>query len=142
MSSQSGELSDIHYDALVLGERRGPYIEHVSAGLAARLSADIGDVKPVSVAPPAVFPVMFLRALRHAMGGIPAGSVLARQELTFGEPVPVNTSLHITTWISERYVRRGRPYVVIEFDVRRADGETAATGRKVIVWPTGPAEEG
>jgi len=136
----AGQLSNILYDDVPVGERRGPYVERVTPDLAARLAGEIGEPRLVREAPPAIFPVMFLRALRRAMGGIPAGSVLAKQELEVDEPVPVGADLEITTWVGEKYVRRDRPYVVIEFDVRRDDGARAATGRKVIVWPTGPGE--
>lgn len=138
--TDAGQLSNILYDDVPIGDRSGPYVERVSADLAARLSEEIGAVNDVRVAPPAIYPVMFLRALRHSMGGIPAGAVLARQEIEIGEPVEVDTDLHITTWVGEKYVRRNRPYVVIEFDVRLPDGGSAATGRKVIVWPSGPGE--
>jgi hypothetical protein len=132
------QLSNILYDDVAIGERKGPYVERVTADLAARLSEEIGRPHPVRHAPPAVFPVLFLRAVRRSMGGIPAGSVLAKQEVELGEPVPVDSDLHITSWVGEKYVRRERPYVVIEFDVRRSDDGPAATGRKIIVWPSGP----
>ena len=35
-------------------------------------------------------------------------------------------------------VRRERPFVTIEFDVRDEEDRQVLTGRKIIVWPTGP----
>ncbi|MFA4927125.1 MAG: hypothetical protein WC558_01315 [Patulibacter sp.] len=133
-------LSNIAYDDLVVGRRSGPYEEPVSAGLAGRLAGPIGDEQSVALAPPAVFPVLFLKALRRSMGGIPAGSVLAKQEVEIGEPLPVDGRVRIETWIGEKYVRRDRPFVVIEFDIRHPDGRLAARGSKTIMWPTGPGE--
>jgi acyl-CoA thioesterase FadM len=92
------------------------------------------------MAPPAIFPVLFLKALRRSMGGIPAGSVLAKQELEFHAPLPVDSEVQVTTWVSEKYVRRERPYVVVDFDIRDEAGTQLLTGRKIIMWPTGPGE--
>lgn len=135
-------LADIPYDELVVGRRLGPFAESVSADMAARLAGPIGKRVPVSVAPPAVFPVLFLKALRRAMGGIPAGSVLAKQELEFHGELPVDSEVRIATWVGDKQVRRGRPFVTIEFDIRDARDEQVVTGRKIIVWPSGPAGGG
>ena len=75
------------------------------------------------------------------MGGIPAGSILAKQQFEFQGRLPVDSPARVTTWVGEKYVRRERPYVVIEFDVRDAQDAPVLTGRKIIVWPTGPGEE-
>lgn len=129
------ELSDVGYDDLEIGRRYGPFAEMVDAGLADRLRTEIGAVVPGTVVPPAVYPVLFLRALRRAMGGIPPGSILAKQELEFGAPVRVGDIVSITTWVGDKYVRRERPYAVIDFEITRPDGQVALTGRKIIVWP-------
>jgi hypothetical protein len=130
-------LADIPYDSLVVGRRLGPYAETVSAEMAARLAGPIGASTPAALAPPAVFPVLFLRALRRSLGGIPAGSVLAKQELEFHAELPVEREVQITVWVGDKQVRRGRPFVTIEFAIDA--GETPIlTGRKIIVWPSGP----
>lgn len=131
-------LSAVAFDDLAVGARRGPYAERVSAELAARLARHIGEPTAVALVPPAVYPVLFLKALRRSMGGIPAGAVLAKQELEFHGELPVDSDVGITTWVGERYERRGRPYAVIEFDVRDSADSSVVTGRKIIVWPNGP----
>jgi hypothetical protein len=133
-------LSAITYDELVVGERKGPYAEQVTSDLAGRLAGPIGSPSEVEHAPPAVFPVLFLRALRRSMGGIPAGSILAKQELEFHALLPVDSEARVSTWVGSKEVRRERPFVTIEFDVRDASDAQVVTGRKVIVWPTGPGE--
>jgi hypothetical protein len=133
-------LSDVHYDDLVVGDRMGPFAEIVTRDLASRLTGPIGEPVAAEHAPPSVFPVLFLRALRRAMGGIPAGSILAKQELEFHAELPVDTTVAITVWVGEKLVKRERPFVTIEFDVRTDDGDAVVTGRKIIVWPTGPEE--
>jgi hypothetical protein len=133
-------LSNTPYDDLEVGRRHGPYVFPVPPTLASRLAGPIGEPHEVSWAPPAVFPALFLMALRHSMGGIPAGSILAKQELEFHGRLPVGSDARVVTWVGEKYVRRERPYVVIEFDVRDAEDSPVLTGRKIIVWPTGPEE--
>ncbi|MCW3011367.1 MAG: hypothetical protein JWO90_1771 [Solirubrobacterales bacterium] len=139
--SDTPVLSNVTYDELVTGARMGPYAEHVSAAAAAQLAGAIGEPVAVSDAPPAVFPVLFLKGLRRAMGGIPPGSVLAKQELEFHAVLPVDSDVAITVWVGDKQVRRERPFVTIEFDVRSAQDKQVVTGRKVIVWPTGPGQE-
>ena len=141
MTDDAPALSNVRFDDLEVGRRHGPYSEPVPAALAAALSGSIGDPQPVTMAPPAVFPVLFLKALRRSMGGIPAGSVLAKQELEFHAELPVDRTVSVTTWVGEKYIRRERPFVVIEFDVTDEDDRRILTGRKVIMWPTGPGEE-
>lgn len=140
MSEDIPALSDIHYDDLRVGERMGPFAETVTTDLASRLAGPIGEPTPVQHAPPSVFPVLFLRALRRAMGGIPAGSILAKQELEFHGELPVESAVAITVWVGEKLVKRERPFVTIEFDIRDESGASVVTGRKIIVWPTGPEE--
>jgi hypothetical protein len=139
-ADETPALADIPYDELVVGRRMGPFTEPVSADMAGRLAGSIGRPTAVTVAPPAVFPVLFLKALRRAMGGIPAGSVLAKQELEFRAELPVDSEVQITTWVGDKQVRRGRPFVTIEFDIRDERGAQILTGRKIIVWPNGPAQ--
>lgn len=134
-------LSNIAYDDLVVGAHKGPFKETVSRDLAAQLAGPIGEHTDVSQAPPATYPVLFLRALRRGMGGIPAGSILAKQELDFHAPLPVDRDVRITTWVGAKEVKRERPFVTIEFDIRDDDGQQIVTGRKIIVWPTGPGEK-
>jgi hypothetical protein len=140
MSEDTPALSDIHYDDLRVGERMGPFAETVTRDLAGRLAGPIGELAPVDHAPPSVFPVLFLRALRRAMGGIPTGSILAKQELEFHAELPVESAVAITVWVGEKLVKRERPFVTIEFDIRDESGASVVTGRKIIVWPTGPEE--
>jgi hypothetical protein len=140
MTSETPALSNVTYDDLVVGERLGPFAETVTGDLAARLAGPIGEETAIALTPPAVYPVLFLRALRRAMGGIPAGSILAKQELEFHRELPVDSAVEITTWVGDKQVRRERPFVTIEFDIRDAGGTSVVTGRKVIVWPTGPAD--
>jgi hypothetical protein len=134
-------LSNVTYDQIEVGKSLGTITETVDADLAGSLAGPIGEPGAATVAPPAVFPVLFLKALRRTLGGIPNGGVLAKQEFEFGPPLPVGSEVEIEVSVSDKYVRRERPYVVVEFTLRDGQGVQVLTGRKIIMWPTGPGEE-
>ena len=135
-------LSNVTYDELDEGQVLGTVTEPVSAEMAGSLIGEIGAPGKAALAPPAVFPVLFLKALRRTLGGIPSGGVLAKYELRFGEPVQADGGdVTIEVSIAEKYVRRERPYVVVQFAIDDAEGNRALTGLKTIMWPTGPGEE-
>lgn len=135
-------LSDVTYDELDVGQVLGTVSEPVSGAMAGSLAGEIGAPGEAAVAPPAVFPVLFLKALRRTLGGIPNGGVLAKYELRFGEPLPTGGGeVAIEVSIADKYVRRERPYVVVQFAIDDASGGRALTGLKTIMWPTGPGEE-
>jgi hypothetical protein len=135
-------LSNVTYDELDEGQVLGTVTEPVSAEMAGSLIGEIGAPSEAQVAPPAVFPVLFLKALRRTLGGIPSGGVLAKYELRFGEPLRADGGeVEIEVSIAEKYVRRERPYVVVQFAIDDADGNRALTGLKTIMWPTGPGQE-
>jgi hypothetical protein len=132
-------LSNVTYDELEVGSVLGTVTEPVGAELAGSLVGTIGEGGEAEVAPPAVFPVLFLKALRRTLGGIPNGGVLAKYELEFGEPLRTGGEVKIEVSIKDKYVRRDRPYVVVQFAID-SGGERALTGLKTIMWPTGPGE--
>lgn len=132
---QAPLLSSIKFEDLVIGRRFGPFVERVSAAMADRLRGEIGVVAPGSLAGPGVFPVLFLKVLRRAMGGVLSETVLAKQEFEFHTPVPVDTDVSCHAWVGNKYVRRNRSYLVMEFEIHNSNGELALTGRKVILWP-------
>ena len=142
MSDQPPALSNVTYDQIEVGKSLGTVTEPVSAELAGSLAGPIGEpgAQP-TVAPPAVYPVLFLKALRRTLGGIPNGGVLAKYELEFGPPLKTGGEVEIEVSINDKYVRRERPYVVVEFAITDEGGTRVLTGRKIIMWPTGPGEE-
>jgi acyl dehydratase len=103
--------------------------------MADSLRGEVGVVTPGRLAGPGVFPVLLLKVLRRAMGGVLSETVLAKQELEFHSPVAVDTDVSCYTWVGDKYTRRDRRYAVIEFEIHNCDGELALTGRKVILWP-------
>jgi hypothetical protein len=140
-AEEAPALSNVTYDEIEVGQKLGTVSEPVSAALAGSLAGPIGEPGEAAVAPPAVYPVLFLKALRRTLGGIPNGGVLAKYELEFGPPLKTGGEVEIEVSINDKYVRRERPYVVVEFAISDGDGTRVLTGRKIIMWPTGPGEE-
>lgn len=140
-AEEAPALSNVTYDELEVGQPLGTVTEPVSAELAGSLAGAIGEPGDAAVAPPAVYPVLFLKALRRTLGGIPNGGVLAKYELDFGPPLKTGGEVEVEVSIHDKYVRRDRPYVVVGFAITDSGGVRVLTGRKIIMWPTGPGEE-
>jgi hypothetical protein len=85
--------------------------------------------------------MLFLRGFADALGGIPPGGLLAREELEIDAPLPAEGEVLVEVWIGETFVKRERPRAVFEFAVSRADGGRVATGRMVIVWASVEQQE-
>lgn len=138
-----GALTNLAYDDLPLGTVGAPLSVKVDSDLAAQLAGPLGTRRPVERLPAGVLPVLFLRAVRSSLGGIPAGAILAKQTLRYVRAVPLPTVVTVTTEVEEKVVRRGRPFVRFRFAVRGPDGDLIGSGSKTMVWPSGPAiEEG
>lgn len=144
-----GRLSSLRYGQLVVGQTFGPFPYELTADACRRYAELTGDAHPVyrdaaaarsagagDVAPPpALTTVIFLRALGAAIDGIPPGSILAKQEFEIGEMPEAGERLETEMAVVEKYWKRERPYVVLEFRVRRPNGALAMVGRKIIIWP-------
>jgi acyl dehydratase len=156
--SEAPRFSNLRYEQLQVGQTFGPFPYDVSADTCRRFAELSGDPHPVFrdtaaaraaglgdiVPPPGLTTVMFLRALGAGIAGIPPGSILAKQEFDFGEAPRPGECLQMEMIVAEKYRKRERPYVVLEFRVRRPSGALAVVGRKIIIWPpqlSGPAEE-
>src|SRR4051794_17704377 len=140
-NEETPALSNVTYDEIEVGKLLGTVAETVDSELAGSLAGPIGAAGAADPAPPPGFPPLFLKAPRRPPGGIPNGGVLAKYELEFGAPLPVGGEVEVAVSIADKYVRRDRPYVVVLFEIDDAEGERALTGRKTIMWPTGPGEE-
>lgn len=133
--SDPPRISDVRYEDLEPGVRFGPYAERLERSASDRLRGAVGETKPGELAPAGVVPLLFLKTLRRALGGIPPGGILARQRFEFHRPLPSECTVETEAWVGEQYERRGRFYTVFEFSVRLPGAEPAATGTMVIAAP-------
>jgi acyl dehydratase len=114
------------------GQHYGPFSERLDESLCESL-----DVRPgARLAPPGVFPALFLRAHTRALGVAP-GSVLARGEIEFHGAVPVGAEVNVELWIGDEYERRGRRYVVVEVRVTDRAARLIVSGRNIVACPAG-----
>lgn len=135
-------FTSLSYDEVTVGP-----LATVAHALDADLVAswrDLVGYPPGEQAPTSLALTWLLEALREALGGIPAGGVLLRHELRFGERPTVPTALHTAVTVAERAERRGRPVVVFDLD-SSADGIGLVRDRMHLIWPsaqpTGPSPQ-
>lgn len=90
-----------------------------------------GPAVPMSFAP-----TWMLHALRLALGGIPAGGILARHELRFDREPQSDAVIDTEVAIQSVYEKRGRTYVALKF-VSTMEGEVTAEDVMHLIWPRG-----
>jgi hypothetical protein len=84
------------------------------------------------IAPPTIVHAHKTRLLDHICpeGPGPAARVHLVYDASYHRPVPAGQELSIVAEVSERYERKGREHLVIEFEVRdKATGEVYTTYR-------------
>jgi hypothetical protein len=134
-AERRARLVKVGFDELEAGRRYGPFSYHLTREQSDNLRGPVGETLRGATAPPGVFPMLFLRGFADALGGIPPGGLLAREELEIDDVLPAEAEVLVDVWIGETFVKRGRPRAVFEFAVTPSgDRHPAATGRMVIVW--------
>jgi acyl dehydratase len=125
------------YRDLSLGRHHGPFVERIDEALCRGLEAPRPGRDGNRLAPPGVFPALFLRAHARVHGLVAPGSILARAELEFHGTVRVGAEVGVEVWVGDKYERRGRRYVVIEARVTDPSGRLVVSGRNIVAWPGG-----
>jgi hypothetical protein len=100
------KISDRRYEDLVLGQRFGPFTERVPRADADRLRGPVGEPRAGTGAPLGVLPLITLRTLRRALGGIIPGGVLISQRFTVDADLPAEVELQVDVAVSAQE-RRG-----------------------------------
>lgn len=86
---------------------------------------------------PSMFAAVYLVDLLKARNS-PPGGIHAKQSLQFHRSPRVGETLSVQGRVTETYMRRGRPYVVSDFETRGADGSLVASGRIISIWGKNP----
>jgi 3-hydroxybutyryl-CoA dehydratase len=68
----------------------------------------------------------------------PPGGIHARQALKFHRPVRLGETLSIQARVTDKYLRKERPYVVCDFEARGGDGTLVSTGQVTSIWGRDP----
>ena len=68
----------------------------------------------------------------------PPGGIHAKQAIRFHGFIEIGEKLKIQGRVVEKYIRKERPYVVSDFEVRTSKDVIAATGRITSIWGKDP----
>ena len=111
-------IKEFDYDKLLIGEELGSYEYVLTQNMLDNFRAAVGD-------PEASFPTLAVKhdATAFAMvyedntGGVNAGNEVE----FFNPPIPGKT-IHVTGRVADKYLRRDKPYMVIEATAVDEDG--------------------
>lgn len=87
------------------------------------------------IAPPTIAAIFTSLRVALKKEKIPPGAVHAKQYFRFIKPVRPDDKLNITVTLKDKYIQRGRKYVVIESLARNQDGEEMVLARITGIWP-------
>lgn len=133
------EISHRRYEDLALGERFGPFVERVPRVDSDRLRGPVGEARPVAEAPLGVLPMITLRTLRRALGGIIPGGVLISQRFTVSAELPAEVDIHVDVAVSAQERRGERLDTTFTFACRHDDGLAAVVQWTIMAPPAAPA---
>jgi len=130
---------DGRYADLSVGDRWGPFPDQLDQEASDALRGSLTDPAPGAGAPYGALPVVTLRALRRALGGIIPGGVLMRQHFTVLGPLPADAAVETDVWVSHQRGTGAKLQTTFTFTVNH-DGRPRALVEWTILAP--PTEEG
>lgn len=140
----TGPRRELLYDDLAVGTRFRESRLHLSAQMlrsyaesigdsALRDEADAGAGTPISD-PSVLILFAITRRVLAEDGDVPAGGVLARQDLTPARPMRVGEIVRTTPSVHDKYERRGRRFLVLRCDLSDESGDSLGTVDNHIIW--------
>lgn len=129
----------LDFDNLPLGEVVGPFHYDIPTDFNARRLPTVGvtdractiDDDGREIAEPSVLCGQHTWTLRRRFHWF--GSVHAKCDIEYLQPVHVGTAIEVTSTVSEKYERRGGRYVVFLLETRRPDGVLACRVRNTML---------
>lgn len=112
------ELKIFDYETAVVGEKLGSYEYTLTQQMLDDFRASVDD-------PEAPFPTLGVKHDATAFAMVyndPIGTVNAGNEVEFFNPPIVGKKINVTGRISDKYLRRDKPYIVIEATAVDEDG--------------------
>jgi 3-hydroxybutyryl-CoA dehydratase len=134
-------------DELEVGHTFSPLFYPIDQGLIKDYVDTVGDQNPLHrdpssaqaagyrqiVAPPTIAALYVLKAYRtDAMP--PPGGVQVRQRFKFYEPILAGDVLRVQAWVADKYVRRGRKYLVIDSVAQNQKGAEVVWSESTSFW--------
>jgi 3-hydroxybutyryl-CoA dehydratase len=84
-------------------------------------------------APPTIAALYVLKAYRTD-GVPPPGGVHLRQRFKFYHPILAGDVLHVQAWVADKYLDRGRTYLVIQSMAHNQDGAEVVWSESTSFW--------
>jgi hypothetical protein len=132
-------FSELSYEQLAVGQQWGPIVERLEQDTSDALRGEVGDVERGATAPLGVLPLLTLRVLRRALGGIIPGGILARQHFSAVEALPASGEVEVAIWVSAQQGRPSGFYTTFTFALH-AGGRTPAIVEWTILAPRETSE--
>lgn len=142
------EKPELVLKELDLGRKFSPFIFKITKEMVDEFMEITGDHNPLyydtetarkagfeePVAPPGLATIFGRQAYLKDFT-MPSGGVLAKQEIEFLCPVPVNTTLEVFPEVVERYEKDGKQYVCIRSVAKDPDGREVTVVNLTGIWP-------
>lgn len=125
---------ELSYDNLEVGQTFPPTLTRIDREAVRRyVLATGGDYTGSDLAPPTFGHL--LATPRTAVPGavVPPGGVHTKQAYEFHRPLHVGEEVTTTMRVAEKGERKGRRYVVYEFEIRAADGALCLVARMTAI---------
>ncbi len=135
-------------DEIEVGHNFSPLVFPIDEDLIARYAEAVGDNDPLHrdrshargagcrgiVAPPTIAALYVLKAYRtDALP--PPGGVHFRQRFRFRHPIVAGDVLRVQASVVDKYVQKGRQFLVIESTARNQDGVPVVWSESTSFWP-------
>lgn len=136
------------YEKLSVGQTFGPHLYPLTRESIEQWCRLHGQKHPLSldseeaqhrgyrdvVAPSGMAFIFSLQALTH-LDVMPAGVILAGKDLHFYEPPCAGDTIETKIKVAEKYIKRDRQYIILEF-ISRINGDAiAVVDRMSAIWP-------
>lgn len=128
------QFSELSYEQLAVGQQWGPFAERLDQETSDALRGEVGEAEPGATAPLGVLPLLTLRVLRRALGGIIPGGILARQHFAAVDALPAAGAVEVAIWVSAQQHRPSGFYTTFTFALH-AGGRTPAIVEWTILAP-------
>ncbi len=143
-------VKELGYEAVEVGEEFGPMEHPLDDAAMDKYLKGSGNNNPwhretspygPAIAPPAMLGNLTLR-LMDTKYYLPLGTLHAKQELDFLNPVRLDRKLISRGKIADKYVRRGREWIIFDAEFSDDEGTQIAKSRVVLAMPLSDAARG
>ncbi len=141
-------MREFAIDEIEVGHNFSPLVFPIDEDLIAKYVDTVGDRDPLHrdpscarsagyrglVAPPTIAALYVLKAYRTDFA-LPSGGVHFRQRFKFHHPIVAGDILSVQASVVDKYVKKGRQFLVIESTARNQDGVPVVWSESTSFWP-------